>query len=209
MNKLNFQIADNLCEKILEEFNDFPEFEQMHVWLDQYKSLYNQINIQPKGRTAIANANYEGVRYEHIAKFHSLYQKTDYEWHILGHMPHEIAIMYFFEQMNAFMLGHYLTEEYYMGKDQPDFFYSIGNAFQELQNRGNNRLKTETIYCAHCNKKQHFFLGEYDNSYLHLFFKLENGVVKDFIECRELKCNLPNDIDADNQFLIITKSPPF
>lgn len=40
-------------------------------------------------------------------------------------MPHDIAIMYFFEQMNAFMLGHYLTEEYYMGKDQPDFFYSI------------------------------------------------------------------------------------
>jgi hypothetical protein len=53
MNKLDYQIADNLCAQILEKFNAFPEFEEIIAWLDLHKSLYKQINIQPKGRTAI------------------------------------------------------------------------------------------------------------------------------------------------------------
>jgi hypothetical protein len=209
MNEIDFQIEDNLCAKIIEDFNLFSEFEQMHAWLDLHKSLYNQINIQPKGLPAIANCNYEGVRYENIAKFHSLYYITDFEYNILDHKTHEEVIVYFFEQMNSYMIGHYLTEENYMGMDLPDFFYSLGNAFQELQDRGNNKLYTETLECSACNQKQYFFKGYKDDSYLHLIFKIENGIVKDLIECRELKCLLPNDINAENQVYIDIETPPF
>lgn len=209
MDKREFQIADKLCESLINNFNQFPNFEEVKKWLWSNKSLFNKINIQPKGRMAIANSNYEGIRYENIAKFHSLYQKTEYEWNILDHIPHEIAIMYFFEQMNAFMLGHYLTEDYYMGKDQPEFIYSIGNAFQELQDRGNKQLYTEIVECSNCNMKQYFFIGTKDGSYLHLIFKLENGTVKDLIECRETKCILPHDIDTNKQVNLDTITPPF
>ena len=210
MNKIEYQIADNLCTKILEEFNAFPEFEQMHVWLDQYKSLYDQINIQPKGLPAITDCNYEGVRYEHIAKFHSLYHKTEYEYNLLDHMSHEEVIIYFIEQMDRRLIHQYLPEKEYMGMGFRDFLYKLSIAFNELYGyRGNIKLRTEIVYCVHCNKKQYFFIGEYDESYLHLFFKLENGVVKDFIECRELKCDLPNDIDTEKQVFLNTITPPF
>ena len=209
MNKIDYQIADNLCSKILEEFNPFPEFDEMLEWLEIQKDLYDQFNIEPYGLPAICNRNFEGIRYENIAKFHSLYQKVEYEWNILDHMPHEIAIMYFFEQMNAFMLGHYLTEEFYMGKDQPDFFYALGNAFQELQNRGNKQLYSEMVECNNCKKKQYFFKGFKDDSYLHLIFKIENGIIKDLIECRETKCALPNNIDTEKQVFLDTVNPPF
>ena len=209
MNEIDFQVEDNLCAKIIEDFNSFSEFEQMHAWLDLHKSLYGKINIQPKGLPAIANCNFDGVRFENIAKFHSLYHKTDFEYNILDHKTHEEAIVYFFEQMNSYMLGHYLTEEYYMGMDLPDFFYSLGNAFQELQDRGNKQLYTEIVECSNCNKNQYFFKGFKDDSYLHLIFKLENGIVMDLIECSEAKCVLPNDIDTMKQVFLDTITPPF
>ena len=147
--KSDFEEANIICQSIIDKYDIFSD---MPLWLEEHKSLFNQINIQPKGLPGIANSNFEGIKYEYISKFHSLYEKTDYEWNILDHIPHDLAIMYFFEQMNAFMLGHYLTEEYYMGKDQPDFFYSIGNAFQELQNRGNTKLIAQEMYCHSLDK---------------------------------------------------------
>jgi len=209
MNKLQYESAEYLCEKILEYFSPLREFEKIHEWLDSHKSLYDQINIQPKGLPAIANCNYEGIRYFNIEKFHSLYHKTDFECNILDHKTQEEAIVYFFEQMNSNMIGHYLTEEKYMGIDLPDFFYSLGNAFQELQDRGNNELYTEIVLCSNCNMKQYFFKGIKEDSYLNLIFKLENGIVKDLIECRESKCVLPNDIDSGKQVFLDTITPPF
>ena len=206
MTKTDYQIADNNCATILNEFDAFADVLE---WLNKYEQVYKKINIQPKGLPAIASCNYEGVRYENIAKFHSLYHKTDFEYNILDYKTHEEAIVYFFEQMNSYMLGHYLTEEYYMGMDLPDFFYSLGNAFQELQDRGNNQLYTEIIECSNCNMKQYFFKGFKDDSYLHLIFKLENRTVKDLIECREAKCVLPNDIDTQKQVFLDTFTPPF
>jgi hypothetical protein len=204
--KNEFEEANEICQSIIDKFDIFSD---IPLWLVEHKSIFNQINIQPKGRMAIANANYEGIRYEYISKFHSLYEKTDYEWNILNHMSHDIAIMYFFEQMNAFMLGHYLTEECYMGKDQPDFFYSIGNVFQELQNRGNTKLIAQEMYCPSLDKMEYYFMGNKENSYLHLIFKLENKKVIDLIECRELKSNLPIDIDPEKQLFLDTELPPF
>jgi hypothetical protein len=210
MNKVDYQFVDNLCEQILEEFNQFPEFEQMHEWLVEHESLYDKINIQPEGLPAISSSNYQGVRYKNIAKFHSLYQKTEFEYNLLDHMSHEEVITYFIERMDAFMIQQYLLEKEYMGIGFRDFIYKLSLAFKELHSyRGNNKLRTESVYCNNCNKKQYFYIGEYDESYLHLVFILENGVVKDFTECRELKCDLPNEVDPEKQVFIDTNKPPF
>ena len=206
MLKIDYEIADNNCATILNEFDIFGDTKK---WLSNYKSLYTRFNIQPGNLPAIADCNFEGVKYENISKFHRLYQKLSFEYNILDHKSHEEAIVYFFEQMNSYMIGHYLTEEYYMGMDLSEFFYSLGNAFQELQDRGNNHLYTEIVECSNCNMKQYFFKGTKDDSYLHLLFKLENGMVKDLIECREGQCNLPNNIDTLKQVFLDTMTPPF
>jgi hypothetical protein len=206
MLKIDYEIADNNCTTILNEFDVFGDTKE---WLSNYRSLYNRLNIQPGNLPAIADCNCEGVKYENISKFHSLYHKLNFEYNILDHKSHEEAIVYFFEQMNSYMLGHYLTEEYYMGMDLVDFFYSLGNAFQELQDRGNKQLYKEIVECSNCNMKQYFFKGYKDDSYLHLIFKLENRTVKDLIECREAKCILPQDIDTEKQVYLDTTTPPF
>ncbi len=198
--------ADKICKNIVEGYNVLGNTE---AWLMNFKPLFNRFNIQLGSLPSIADSNFEGIRYENIAKFHSLYHKLNFEYHILDHKSHEEAIVYFFEQMNAYMIGHYLKEEYYMGMDLVDFFYSLGNAFQELQDRGNKQLYTEIMECSNCNMKQYFFIGIKDDSYLHLIFKLKNGIVKDLIECRETKCILPHNIDTCKQVFLDTKTPPF
>ncbi len=198
--------ADKICKNIVEGYNVLGNTE---AWLMNFKPLFNRFNIQLGSLPSIADSNFEGIRYENIAKFHSLYHKLNFEYHILDHKSHEEAIVYFFEQMNAYMIGHYLKEEYYMGMDLVDFFYSLGNAFQELQDRGNKQLYTEIMECSNCNMKQYFFIGIKDDSYLHLIFKLKNGIVKDLIECRETKCILPHNIDTEKQVFLDTKTPPF
>jgi hypothetical protein len=205
-NRKDYNYTDIICQSIINEFDVYGDTKE---WLSNYKSLYTRFNIQPGNLPAIADCNFEGVKYENIAKFHSLYHKLNFEYHILDHKSHEDAIIYFFEHMNAYMIGHYLTEEYYMGMDLVDFFYSLGNAFQELQDRENKQLYTEIVECSNCNMKQYFFKGTKDGSYLHLIFKLENGIVKDLIECREAKCVLPQEIDTEKQVFLDTITPPF
>lgn len=207
LDKIEYEIADSFCESII--ISSDLNLSNQQAWLEEHKNLYTRFNIQPGKLPAIANCNFEGVKYENISKFHRLYQKLSFEYHILDCKSHEEAIIYFFEQMNSFMIGHYLTEEYYMGMDLPDFFFSLGNAFQELQDRGNKQLYTEILECSNCNMKQYFYKGTKDDSYLHLIFKLENGIVMDLIECRETKCVLPNNIDTGKQVFLDTVNPPF
>lgn len=207
MEKKDYEMADLLCISIIQKEEE--RLIDPKAWLNKYKGLYSKFTIQPGNLPAIANCNFEGIRYENIAKFHSLYHKLNFEYHILDHKSHEEAIVYFFEQMNAYMIGRYLTEEYYMGMDLVDFFYYLGNAFQELQDRGNKQLYTEIVECSNCNMKQYFFIGTKDGSYLHLIFKLENGIVKDLIECREAKCVIPLDINTEKQVFLDTITPPF
>ena len=206
MTKNDYLNSDIICCSII---NNFDVFEDRKEWLIKYKPLFKRFNIQVGTLPAIADSNFEGIKYENIAKFHCLYQKLNFEYHILDYKSHEEAIVYFFEQMNSFMIGHYLTEEYYLGMDLVDFFYSLGNAFQELQDRGNKQLYSEMVECSNCRQKQYYFKGYNDDSYLHLIFKLENGMVKDLIECREAKCVLPNDIDTVKQVFLDTTTPPF
>lgn len=206
MKKNDYLLTDVFCDNILSELDPNSD---ILAWLEKYKDLYNRINIQPGNLPAIADCNFEGVKYENISKFHSLYHKLNFEYNILDHKSHEEAIVYFFEQMNSYMLGQYLTEEYYMGMKLVDFFYSLGNVFQELQDRGNKQLYSEMLDCSNCSQKQYFFKGYKDDSYLHLIFKLENRTVKDLIECREAKCALPEDIDTEKQVFLDTITPPF
>lgn len=201
-----YEIADLKCKTILVDFDTNLNKSE---WLTKYKNLYNHLSIKPENLPSIADCNFEGVKYENIFNFHSLYKKMNFEYHILEHKTHEEAIVYFFEHMNSYMLGHYLTEEYYLGMDLVDFFYSLGNAFQELQDRGNKQLYTEIVECSNCNRRQYFFKGTKDDSYLNLIFKLENRMLKDLIECREAKCVLPNDIDTAKQVFLDTTTPPF
>jgi hypothetical protein len=70
MNKEDFQIVNSKCENALK---DLPFHDDANIWLKENKALYNSINIQPAGRPGIANSNFEGVKYEHISKFHSKY----------------------------------------------------------------------------------------------------------------------------------------
>jgi hypothetical protein len=206
MNKIEYQITDSNCAKVLNEFDVFAD---MLEWLNMHNQLYKKVNIQPGNLPAIADCNFEGIKYENISKFHRLYHKLNFEYNILDHKSHEEAIVYFFEQMNSYMIAHYLTEEYYMGLDLVDFFYSLGNAFQELQDRGNKQLYPEIVECSNCKMKQYFFKGTKEDSYLHLIFKLENGIVKDLIECREAKCDLSQEIDTEKQVFLDTNTPPF
>ena len=202
----DYYLSDQICQSILIEFDIFGDTEE---WLLINKPLFDRFNIQPGNLPAIADCNFEGFKYENISKFHSLYHKLNFEYNILDHKSHEEAIVYFFEQMNSYMIGHYLSEEHYMSMDLVDFFYCLGNAFQELQDRGNKQLYTEIVECSNCNLKQYFFKGTKEDSYLHLIFKLENGIVKDLIECREAKCVLPQDIDTGKQVFLDTTTPPF
>jgi hypothetical protein len=205
MNKVDYQIADSFCQSIIIGLS----IGNQQAWLEKHKNLYLRFNIQPGKLPAIANCNFEGIKYENISKFHRLYHKLNFEYNILDHKSHEEAIVYFFEQMNSYMIAHYLTEEYYMGLDLVNFFYSLGNAFQELQDRGNKQLYPEIVECSNCKMKQYFFKGTKEDSYLHLIFKLENGIVKDLIECREAKCDLPQEIDTEKQVFLDTTTPPF
>lgn len=74
MKIINFQITDKKCENAL---INLPLNDDASIWLKENKALYNSINIQPAGRTGIANANFEGIRYENISKFHSKYCSID------------------------------------------------------------------------------------------------------------------------------------
>lgn len=206
MHRKEYINSDQLCYSIVNNFDVLGNTEE---WLIKYMPLFNRFNIQVGTLPAIADSNFEGIKYENIAKFHRLYQKLNFEYHILDYKSHVDAIVYFFEQMNASMLASHMKEMSYLGMDNADFFYSLGNAFQVLQNRGNKQLYTEVIECSFCSQKQYFFKGYKDDSYLHLIFKLENGMVKDLIECREAKCDLPAHIDTENQVFLDIITPPF
>jgi hypothetical protein len=204
--KGEFEEANIICLSIIENYDIFSD---ISLWLDEHKSLFNQINIQPKGLLGIANSNYEGIRYEYISKFHQLYSKVKYEYNILNEKTHLDTIIHFIEQMNSLMLGHYLDNDTIMNNENPTFYYLLGMAFDELQYRGNNRLDLVKSHCESCNQNQFLFVGNNDGSYLHLQFKVENDTVLDVNECEFLKCLVPSHIDTEKQVFLNTELPPF
>lgn len=204
--KVEFKECDIICQSILENYDIFSD---MPLWLEEHKSLFNQINIQPKGLPGIANSNFEGVKYEFISKFHRLYKTVYYDYNILNEKTHLEAIIYFLEEMNSYMLGHYFDYDFIMNKESPTFYYLLGMAFDELQNRGNTKLQLVKSNCNNCNLDQYFFVGNNDGSYLNLQFKIENNIVLDINECELLKCLVPSHIDTEKQVFLNTELPPF
>ena len=73
MNIIRYESVNKNCKAALDAL-DSPI--DRDTWIVGNQELYKLINIQPKGLPAIADCNFEGIRYEHIAKFHSLYSKT-------------------------------------------------------------------------------------------------------------------------------------
>jgi hypothetical protein len=87
MEKKDYEMADLLCISIIQK--EEARLIDPKAWLNKYKGLYSKFNIQPGKLPAIANCNFEGIRYENIARFHSLYHKLNFEYHILDHKSHE------------------------------------------------------------------------------------------------------------------------
>jgi len=75
MDKVDYQIADKFCEEaliVLQVDNDIT------IWLQENKSLFASISIQPSGLPSIADSNYDGVKYHFISQFHSIYKQLHY-----------------------------------------------------------------------------------------------------------------------------------
>lgn len=85
MHQNDYTNADQLCNSIVNNFDVFGDREE---WIMKYKPLFNRFNIQVGTLPAIADSNFEGIKYEYIAKFHRLYSKTKYEYSLLDHLPH-------------------------------------------------------------------------------------------------------------------------
>lgn len=204
--KVEFEECDILCQSILDGYDIFSD---MLLWLEEHQFLFNQVNIQPKGLPGIANSNFEGIKYEYISKFYQLYSKVKYEYNILTEKTHLDTTIHFIQQMNSLLLGYYLNNETIMNHENPTFYYFLGMAFDELQNRGNTRLDLVKSHCESCDQLQYFFVGNYDSSFLHLQFKVENEIVLDLNECKLLKCLIPSHLDPEKQVFLNTELPPF
>lgn len=204
--KSDFEEANLICQSIMDNYDIFSD---MPLWLEEHKSLFNQINIQPKGVPGIANSNFEGVKYEFISKFHRLYKTVYHDYNILNEKSHLEAVIYFLKEMNSYMLGHYIDYDFIMNKEAPTFYYHLGMAFDELQNRGNTKLNLLKSNCSSCKLDQYFFVGNNDGSYLHLQFKIEDNIVLDINECEVLKCLIPIQLDAEKQVFLDIELPPF
>ena len=204
--KAEFEECDILCQSIIDNFHILSD---MPMWIDEYKPLFKQINIQPKGLPGIANSSFEGVKYEFISKFHGLFKNVYHDYNILNVKSHIEAIVYLLEEMNSYMLGHYLDHDTIMNNDNSTFYYLLGMAFDEFQNRGNTKLKVVKSDCKNCSRDQYLFIGNNDRSYLHLQFEIENDIVLDVRECGLLKCLVPIYIDTEKQIFLNTELPPF
>jgi hypothetical protein len=71
MEKVFYERKNKECEDAIIELDGGVE--SVAYWLRKYKALSEEITYGPPGRPKIAMSNYEGVRYESISKFHSVY----------------------------------------------------------------------------------------------------------------------------------------
>ena len=62
MEKKDYEMADLLCISIIQK--EEARLIDPKAWLNKYKGLYSKFNIQPGNLPAIANCNFEGIRYD-------------------------------------------------------------------------------------------------------------------------------------------------
>jgi len=72
-NEMDYLVADENCKEALKELM----IEENKIkWLSKYEKLFKKVSISPLGLPNIANANFDGVNYPFIGKFHRVYQRV-------------------------------------------------------------------------------------------------------------------------------------
>jgi hypothetical protein len=181
MDKIDFQIADNFCEEALIELDDTL----LSIWIEKHKDLYESISIKPDGLPSIANQNYNGINYNYIGEFHSIYEQKVYEEDILNHKSQYRAIVYFIERMNIDKINKLLDSHQYSDKDKPHFIDLLNSVFIEFKKSGSKRLYSESGVCKGCNFgcKGYTFVSDLDKTHLDLVIEESNERVKDIYDC--------------------------
>lgn len=181
MDKIDFQIADTFCEEALIELESTPP----SSWIEKYKNLYVSISIKPDGLPSIANQNYNGINYDSIGEFHSIYEEKLFEEDILKHKSQYRAIVYFIERMNIDKINELLDSHQYSDKDKPHFIDLLNSVFVEFNKSGSKRLYSESGVCKGCNFgcKGYSFVSDLDKSHLDLVIEGSNERVKDIYDC--------------------------
>ena len=178
----SYEIADKFCEEALEiEAGDTDR----DYWLDEYMDLYKSVSIAPEGLPSIANANFNGSKYQNIFDFHSKYVQRKFEHNILERMSHKDAIEYFIGRMDIYGLDKILDYREYSDVEKPFFLEKLNIVFDKFRELGNSRLVSTNGICNGC-QKGHIgvsFIGNEDESYMELMIMSENNRVSDIFEC--------------------------
>jgi hypothetical protein len=74
MEKIDYLLNNQKCAVALEELAITDDTAN---WLNKYADLVEQISYGPEGLPKVAAANFEGVCYESILAFYSVYRKLD------------------------------------------------------------------------------------------------------------------------------------
>ena len=69
----SFESLDDECRNAL---IDIANIDLLN-WLTKYKYLYSYSSIKPVGKPSIADCFENGVFYEHVSRFHSIYERID------------------------------------------------------------------------------------------------------------------------------------
>ncbi len=179
---LSFEIADRFCEESLMEEAKMGDKDK---WIAEYNDLYKSISISPKGLPSIANANFNGRKYEYISLFHSKYIQRVFEKNILNNLSHKEAVEYFIAKMNIEGLEKILEYREYSDVEKPIFLSKISDVFDLFKDRGNTHLIESFGVCkgCQCGKEGVAFIGNFDDSYIELLILTENEKVYDIFEC--------------------------
>jgi hypothetical protein len=179
---LSFEIADGFCEESL--FEEY-KMKDKDKWITDYNDLYKSISISPKGLPSIANANFNGRKYNNISLFHSKYIQRLFEQNILNKVSHKEAVEYFITKMNIDGLEKILEYREYSDVEKPFFLSKLSEVFDVFKVRGNTHLIITNGICkgCQCGKEGVALIGNFDNSYLELLILTENEKVIDIFEC--------------------------
>lgn len=71
MNQVDYLIRDMQCMLAIEAFKTLNS---VPAWLEAHQTLYDSIQIRPKGLPPLTDATFGGDTYENIEKFSYLYQ---------------------------------------------------------------------------------------------------------------------------------------
>ena len=182
----SYEIVDMFCKEALEI--EAGEIDR-DFWITDNEDLFKSVSIAPDGLPSIANANFNGCKYQFIHDFHSKYVQRKFEQDILNKMTHKDAVEYFIGRMDIYALDKILDYREYSDVDKPVFLEKLNIVFDTFKERGNIRLVSTNGVCKGC-QNGHIgvaFIGDNDDTYLELMIMSENDKVTDIFECNNFK----------------------